>query len=55
LIGTGPVVTSGAVVETTLRCVGAPYSATVSDDEPTNVRSRSQCGVSLTNLRSVSG
>jgi hypothetical protein len=54
-IGIGPVAVSGAVLVTTRRCWGAPYSETTSDEGPTNVRRRSQCGVSLTNRRSMSG
>ena len=53
--GGDPCETSGLVALSTLRPVGVPYRLTVSDDEPTNVRSSSQCPVSLTNFRSTLG
>ena len=54
-VGIEPVTSSGATSLSTFRCCGVPYSATVREDEPTNVRIQSQWPVSLTNLRSVSG
>jgi hypothetical protein len=54
-IGIGPVAVSGAVSVTTRRCCGAPYNETTSDEGPTNVRKRSQWGVSFTKRRSISG
>jgi hypothetical protein len=42
LTGITPVVTRGAVVLSTRRCAGVPYRLTVSEYEPTNVRSSIQ-------------